>query len=405
MPRTRLTSLTLKIVGYRHKAPVVPSLRFAARPMESQHSHRGPVLKPAAESDQMLHAPCSDTSGIASHPSIYSDVQEVGAMAPQPLQPTTTVAFPPLPVFQSDTIRDQVFTHRSFSARPRAAQSFEDPVDDISKDNERLEHLGDTVLALVVADMILKEFPELKVGPATKTKAMVVGNPTLAEISKKYKLHNVLKVHPSQALALRTSPKIQADVLESFIGGLYLDQGLNAVKQWLEVLLPPYISAAYDKVRQLHGLQPRDRPSGPTAWASSADSSTKNSPPLPQDSASDAYPPPAKDTSGHLALLNQELQKQGRMLEWNYTAGDVFGYKEQMEKGKDNSGPEASTSDPGAQSQSEPFQGGKGTQGTPVWTATLVVDREEIAVGRGISKKAARNAAAVEGLFKLQIQF
>lgn len=103
--------------------------------------------------------------------------------------------------------------------------------------------------------------------------------------------------------------------------------------------------------------------------------------------------------------MNQELQKQGRMLEWNYTAGDVFGYKEQMEKGKDDSGPEASTSDPGAQSQSEPFQGGKGTQGTPVWTATLVVDREEIAVGRGISKKAARNAAAVEGLFKLQIQF
>lgn len=361
--------------------------------MEPQFPQPGPgqPLKPVAQSDQIMNV----APGIAkTGNSAYPDIQDLGTMPPQPLQPTTPLTFPPLPVFQSDSIRGQVFTHRSVLARPRAAQSFEDPVNDISKDNERLEHLGDTVLGLVVADMIMKEFPELKVGPATKTKAMVVGNPTLAEISKKYKLHNVLRVHPSQALALRTSPKIQADVLESFIGGLYLDQGLDVVKQWLQILLPPYISAAYDKVRQLHGLQPRDRPSAPVG------SSTENSPPLPEEYVT--YTPPAKDTSGHLALLNQELQKKGRMVEWHYTAGDVFGYKEQEKSAGVGSGPGPETS--GSAQQSE-FQGGKGTQGTPVWTATLVVDGEQITVGRGISKKAARNAAAVEGLMKLQIKF
>ena len=33
--------------------------------------------------------------------------------------------------------------------------------------DHRLEHLGDTVLALVVTDMMIKEFPGLHVGPST----------------------------------------------------------------------------------------------------------------------------------------------------------------------------------------------------------------------------------------------
>lgn len=77
-----------------------------------------------------------------------------------------------------------MFTHRSFYAR--SAHVFEDHVDDPSPDNEkcvsmllplrgdfehvymyRYEHLGDTVLGLVVTSLLLDMYPCLRVGPST----------------------------------------------------------------------------------------------------------------------------------------------------------------------------------------------------------------------------------------------
>ena len=90
--------------------------------------------------------------------------------------------FPPLPRIESEAIRLQVFTHRSFFARP--THVFEDPLEDLSPDNEkcalsthliqlqmltacRFEHLGDTVLGLAVTNLLIDMFPGLRVGPST----------------------------------------------------------------------------------------------------------------------------------------------------------------------------------------------------------------------------------------------
>lgn len=58
---------------------------------------------------------------------------------------------PKLLPFKYPTTKEQVFTHRSFSARPSAV--FEDAADDIAPDNEVLEHVGDSVLNLAVATL------------------------------------------------------------------------------------------------------------------------------------------------------------------------------------------------------------------------------------------------------------
>jgi dsRNA-specific ribonuclease len=82
----------------------------------------------------------------------------------------------------SDSCWLQVFTHRSYYARP--TQIFEDPPDDPSPDNElyvsfgfliclmnnsslSLEHLGDSIISLVVTQLIYETWPGLRVGPAT----------------------------------------------------------------------------------------------------------------------------------------------------------------------------------------------------------------------------------------------
>ncbi|KAF9464826.1 ribonuclease III domain-containing protein [Collybia nuda] len=270
--------------------------------------------------------------------------------------------FPPLPIIKKLEISTQAFTHRSLHARP--THVFEDRPDDPSPDNEKYEHLGDTVLQLMVTSLMLEMHPGLRVGPSTKIRAMIVGNSTLAEISLKYKLPDRLRLHPAQAITLRASTHIQADVFESFVGGLYLDQGLAVVKRWLDPLFRPYVTAAYHIVRKEHGLPPMPTPSPSPSPGSS---------PVAQSTSTELMP---TTTIGHLALFNQHLQKHNCQVEWIYS-----------DKGFDNE-------DPNAPKDTLI----RGTKTTPVWFVKVMVDGTFYGRGRGNTKKAARNEAAKGGL-------
>ncbi|KAI0331275.1 ribonuclease III [Cubamyces sp. BRFM 1775] len=293
-----------------------------------------------------------------------------------PLRPEFPDGILPLPEICSEALRLQVFTHRSFFARP--THVFEDMPDDPSPDNESLEHLGDTVLSLVVTGLLREVYPCLRVGPSTKIRALVVGNPTLAWISLQYRLPERLRMHPAQAITLQASANIQADLFESFVGGLYLDQGLEAVKSWLHPLLRPFLAVAYRIVRVQHGLPPEPPYPVPamtyryaynitTPALQGAESALGTKAGLPPQSWS--TPPPRMPTSiGHLSLFNQHLQQQCKAIEWVYSDS-----------------------------------AGEGTKTTPIWIVRAMVDGECLGRGRGSTKKAARNEAAKEGLVKLGI--
>lgn len=294
--------------------------------------------------------------------------------------------FPRLPDISSPAIKQQVYTHRSFYARP--THIFEDHPDDPSPDNEKYEHLGDTVIGLSVTSLMFEMYPGLRVGPSTKIRAMIVGNSTLAEISLRYKLPDRLRLHPAQSITLRASTNIQADVFESFVGGLYLDQGLEAVKAWLNPLFRPFVTAAYQIVRHQHGLPPLTTPplsASPSPSSSPSPSPSSNSPIHPDLSSASSI----GATIGHLALFNQQLQKNSRQVEWVYSDGG--------EQHVGNGG--SAYCDPGVPAHLLV----KGTQTTPVWYVKVMVDGEFYGRGRGNTKKAARNEAAKEGLEKMGI--
>lgn len=277
--------------------------------------------------------------------------------------------FPALPAIRSRAIELQVFTHRSFFARP--THIFEDHLDDLSPDNEKFEHLGDAVLGLSVTSLMMQMFPGLRVGPSTKIRALIVGNATLAEISVKYRLPHRLRLHPAQAITLCASTHIQADVLESFIGGLFHEQGLDAVKAWLDPLFKPYATAAYQLVRKQHGLPALPTPS----------SSPRSSPTSHPDMTNSLAP---MTTIGHLALFNQHLQKSDRQVEW------IYSDQTDLEGSGNSTGPDAD-------------EVMRGTKTTPVWFVKVLVDGEFYGRGRGNTKKAARNEAAKLGLEKMGI--
>ncbi|KAJ6515382.1 ribonuclease III domain-containing protein [Mycena sanguinolenta] len=296
--------------------------------------------------------------------------------------------FPPLPTIQQEDIRLRVFTHRSYYAR--SAHVFEDRPDDPSPDNEKFEHLGDSVLGLVVTSLVSDMYPGLRVGPSTKVRAKMVGNATLAEISVRYGLTEQLRLHPAQAVTLCASTNVQADVFESFIGGLYLDQGIDACKAWLNPLFRPYAAVAYAAVRAEHGLPPVRTDPLP-----SSSNRSMNGPVSPSPSSHSSVDSNGATTTGHLALFNQCLQKRDARVEWKYSDhqpfGPIYGANEI----------EAATEFSGI-SNEDPFAQG-GTKSTPVWSVQVLVDGEVYGCGRGNTKKAARNGAAKQGLVRMGV--
>jgi ribonuclease-3 len=146
---------------------------------------------------------------------------------------------------------------------------------------------------------------------------------------------------------------------QSYVGGLYKDQGLAATKAWLDRLFTPYVFEAYRIVREQHGLPP--------AGVSNELQAVTGAGPMPPT------PPPefriermVTTTLGHLGLFNQRLQQQNKSIEW------VF----------DDTVTESN-------------------RATPVWAARALIDGICWGYGRGNTKKSAKNEAAKQGLRRM----
>lgn len=118
-----------------------------------------------------------------------------------------------------------------------------------TRDYERLEFLGDRVLGLVVAEMLLNRFPEELEGALARRLAALVRRETLVRVAEAIGLgrHLVLSKSEDDAGG-RASAAILADCCEAVIGALYIDGGLDparafVVKHWgalmEEAVTPP----------------------------------------------------------------------------------------------------------------------------------------------------------------------
>ena len=92
--------------------------------------------------------------------------------------------------------------------------------------NERLEFLGDRVLSLAVADLLLRRFPQEHEGELARRHAALVRAETLVEIATTIGLGGDIRLGDSergQGEAVR--PTILADALEAMLGAVFLDAG------------------------------------------------------------------------------------------------------------------------------------------------------------------------------------
>lgn len=103
----------------------------------------------------------------------------------------------------------------------------------ISECYERLEFLGDAVLDLVVSEFLYKENPDLTEGELTRMRSNYVCKKALYTYSKELCLDQYIKLGVGAELTLREIDSVISDVFESFIGAIYLDQGLDVVKEFI----------------------------------------------------------------------------------------------------------------------------------------------------------------------------
>lgn len=134
-------------------------------------------------------------------------------------------------------------------------------------DYERFEFLGDRVLGLAVADMLLADFPNAPEGELSVRLNALVNAETLAQIADEIGLAELIRVGSEvRNLAERKRVNLRADALESLIAVIYLDDGLDAAKRFIHTYWKPRAKAA--------GAARRDPKTELQEWAHQAAAAT-----------------------------------------------------------------------------------------------------------------------------------
>lgn len=100
--------------------------------------------------------------------------------------------------------------------------------------NERLEFLGDRVLGLIVAEVLIERFPKSPEGELGPRLTALVRREALSEVAVAIDLGAYLTLSAADAAAgARNHPKLLADACEAVIAALYLDGGLDAARRFI----------------------------------------------------------------------------------------------------------------------------------------------------------------------------
>lgn len=121
--------------------------------------------------------------------------------------------------FNDNSLLEEALRHSSF---------VNEQPDDLLKDNERLEFLGDAVLNLVVGHLLMKRYPEIDEGALSKMRSNLVNESKLADISRTLDIGMSISLGKGEVQSNGfNKPSILADTLEALLAAIYLDGGYD----------------------------------------------------------------------------------------------------------------------------------------------------------------------------------
>ena len=135
--------------------------------------------------------------------------------------------------------------------------SFNLGVEKNSKDYERFEFLGDSVLMLVITELLVAEFRFENEGDLAKRRSLLVCRDMLFEIAQSLNLsEHILMSDDEHKIGGNKNPNILEDVIEAIIGAMYLDGGLEVCKKFItKHWLPRILSQPLPPVEVKSALQ------------------------------------------------------------------------------------------------------------------------------------------------------
>jgi ribonuclease-3 len=156
--------------------------------------------------------------------------------------------------FMDPLILTRALTHRSYmNEHPESLE-----------DNERLEFLGDAVLDFLVGAWLYNRFPEMPEGNLTRLRSALVRTENLAQFALSIQLGDFMLLGRGEREGGgRDRPALLCATFEALIGAIYIDQGIEIVKAFLE----PMLESTTQKI--LHGNKDKDPKSILQEWAQS----------------------------------------------------------------------------------------------------------------------------------------
>jgi ribonuclease-3 len=136
--------------------------------------------------------------------------------------------------FRDSSLLERALTHPSISSGRDATY-------------ERLEFLGDRVLGLAVAHMLVEAFPQANEGELSPRLNLLVRRETCAEIAEALDIGRDIRMSEGEALSGgRRKAAILADVIEALIGAVFLDAGFEAAaavvdRHWRARMMRPAV--------------------------------------------------------------------------------------------------------------------------------------------------------------------
>ena len=114
--------------------------------------------------------------------------------------------------------------------------------------NERLGFLGDSVLGFVSAEYLFREHPDLPEGDLTRMRASLVCEQSLYEVARELELGSYLKLgRGEEAGGGRERQSILADAMEAVFAAVYLDGGIQPVRELIVRVLLSQAPAAEER--------------------------------------------------------------------------------------------------------------------------------------------------------------
>lgn len=124
--------------------------------------------------------------------------------------------------FQNVRLLDEALTHTSHVNELRERNL---------RDNERLEFLGDAVLALIVSEQVASACPDSTEGTLSKLRARLVSEASLARAARRLDLGKLIRLGRGEELTQgRDKDSILANALEAVLAAVYRDGGLEAAR-------------------------------------------------------------------------------------------------------------------------------------------------------------------------------